>query len=517
MQLTTMDELLTRLALRYMYSSRKLQPFNKQKIAIMYPKYLLLAYLYFLLQLCTAQSSAALTIEPYTFKNRAGTEVEAELGSFQVPENRHTPEGKMLTLKFVRFKSTNPNPGVPIVYLAGGPGGSGISAASGSRFDLFMSMRSVADVIAFDQRGTGMSDGPPNYMVPINFPQDQPLTKELATPIIREAVKTANQYFKEQGTDLRGYTTNESADDLNTLRIALGAEKISLWGISYGSHLALTALKRHDEYIDRAIIAGVEGYDHTVKMPIDQQQLLVQIDHLLKDDPRTARAYPEFLGELEKLKEQLSKQPITVNANHPFLDQKVPVTVGKLDAQILIAGALRGPDNFKDLPFLVHQLLAGNHEVLAPYAFYTKVDRIRGMSLAMDIASGISPERRKLLEQQAKETILGDAINGHYFAGYDALKEELDAGPTFRAPFATDVPVLCISGTLDGRTPPGNAVETLQHLKNGYHLIIKGAGHSDPLFLSSPRIEEIMIDFMQGKPIEDEVIDLPPVEFTLPE
>ncbi|MEL6277201.1 MAG: alpha/beta hydrolase, partial [Bacteroidota bacterium] len=159
----------------------------------------------------------------------------------------------------------------------------------------------------------------------------------------------------------------------------------------------------------------------------------------------------------------------------------------------------------------------GNHTELSPYAFYTKAERIRGMSLAMDIASGLSPERRKQLEEQAKTTILGDAINGHYLASYDVLKEELDAGPEFRAPFACDVPVLCISGTLDGRTPPGNAIETLQHLKNGRHLLIRGAGHSDPLFLSSPRIEEIMIDFLHGKSVQDEVIELPPVEFTLPE
>ena len=43
--------------------------------------------------------------------------------------------------------------------IAGGPGGSGISTARGSRFPLFMAMREFGDVIAFDQRGVGQSQG----------------------------------------------------------------------------------------------------------------------------------------------------------------------------------------------------------------------------------------------------------------------------------------------------------------------------------------------------------------------
>jgi pimeloyl-ACP methyl ester carboxylesterase len=59
----------------------------------------------------------------------------------------------LIELAFVRFKSTAKNPGPPIVYLAGGSGGSGIGAARGSRFPLFMALREIADVIAFDQSG----------------------------------------------------------------------------------------------------------------------------------------------------------------------------------------------------------------------------------------------------------------------------------------------------------------------------------------------------------------------------
>ena len=47
------------------------------------------------------------------------------------------------------------------------------------------------------------------------------------------------------GVSPSGYTTVQSADDLEDLRRALGARKIDLWGISYGTHLAMAAMRRH--------------------------------------------------------------------------------------------------------------------------------------------------------------------------------------------------------------------------------------------------------------------------------
>jgi carboxypeptidase C (cathepsin A) len=57
--------------------------------------------------------------------------VDAEFGTLFVPEKRSDPESNLIELAFVRFKSTAKNPGPPIVYLTGGPGGSGIGAARG--------------------------------------------------------------------------------------------------------------------------------------------------------------------------------------------------------------------------------------------------------------------------------------------------------------------------------------------------------------------------------------------------
>ena len=101
--------------------------------------------------------AGTLKTKPYTFENSKGEKVAAEFGTLLVPEKRSDPNSNLIELAFVRFKSTAKNPGPPIVYLAGGPGGSGIFTAKGSRFPLFMALREIGDVIAFDQRGTGFS------------------------------------------------------------------------------------------------------------------------------------------------------------------------------------------------------------------------------------------------------------------------------------------------------------------------------------------------------------------------
>jgi len=271
-------------------------------------------------------ASPALKLTPHLFVAADGRETQAEMGEFVVPEKRNTPDGRKLTLRFVRFKSTNPNPGAPIVYLAGGPGGSGINAAKHTRYDLFLALRSVADVIAFEQRGTGLSDGPPKYPGFWVFDPATPMTEENVAPVIQKATRKAADFFANNGADLSAYNSNESADDLNDLRRALGVEKLSLWAISYGTHLALTTLKRHEGHLDRLVLAGVEGYDHTVKMPVDQQTLLTTIDGLLKADPKTAVVFPDFLGDVAKLIEQVGKEPVMVTSKHPITGDAVELS-----------------------------------------------------------------------------------------------------------------------------------------------------------------------------------------------
>src|SRR5688572_17963039 len=75
------------------------------------------------------------------FRHSGGVEVDAERGVFEVPEDRRDPGSRRIKLTYVRFASTAAKPGPPIIYLAGGPGGTGSGTAQAARFPIFMALR----------------------------------------------------------------------------------------------------------------------------------------------------------------------------------------------------------------------------------------------------------------------------------------------------------------------------------------------------------------------------------------
>ena len=77
------------------------------------------------------------------------------------------------------------------------------------------------------------------------------------------------------------------------MRKHLGAEKISLWGISYGSHLALAAMTAIPDEIDKVVIAIVEGLDQTAKLPSRTDTYFEQLaPFVYPDQPIVLRAMP---------------------------------------------------------------------------------------------------------------------------------------------------------------------------------------------------------------------------------
>ncbi|MFL6248866.1 MAG: alpha/beta hydrolase [Thermoanaerobaculia bacterium] len=441
---------------------------------------------------------------PYQFKANDGTVVDAEFGDFRVPENRAKSNSRMLTLQFTRFKSASPNPGPPIVYLAGGPGGAGTGAAMGTRFPLFMALREFGDVIAYDARGVHKSE--PNAECTEQFLIDpsKPLDRAKAGAVLADGMRRCADRLRKAGTDPGSLNTRESAADLNDLRIALGAKKLILWGISYGAHLGIATMRYHPEAVDRVILAGIEGPDDTYKLPSDQQSLMEEIARRVAHEGKN----PDLLASITKLMNQLEAHPKSADVTDPKTGEKHPFVVGKLDLQRMLGDMLFAPANFAEMPDLVAAMEKGDWSVLAAYAAGNRIPPLPSMmSVAMDCASGISAERKQRIAAEAKLTLLGDAINFPFPEICEGLGIP-DLGDQFRSPLVTNIPALLISGTLDGRTRPRQAEELRRTMPNAVTLVIEGAGHSDPLFLSSPKILETMKMFLRGEPIRERYIVL---------
>ena len=104
-------------------------------------------------------------------------------------------------------------------------------------------------------------------------------------------------------------------------------------------------------------------------------------------------------------------------------------------------------------------------------------------------------------------------LEGGFFAirGDDGVTyDPSNLGEAFRAPLRSDVPALFVSGTLDGRTPPANAVALLPGFSDAVHLLVRGASHDDELWLGNPKIAAHVAGFLAGRPVIDAELEVSP-------
>ena len=447
-----------------------------------------------------------LKLEPYTFISRANDSVLAEKGTFKVLEDRANQNSDSIALSFVRFKSTNPNPGSPIVYLSGGPGGSGSGTAKGNRFPLFMKLREVADVIAFDQRGTGLSHKLPNCPHVAVFEIDKPLSKSVYVERTTENIKKCLKHWQAENINLRAYNTNESAKDLEDLRKVLNTNKISFWGISYGSHLAFEYIRLYEAHIDKMVLASLEGSDETIKLPKNTQDFVFELAKKAESNYGSEVKYPNLNDKIIEVHKRLEDKPVisTYKNRRGKIDT---VGISNFELQSAVATFyLKNPKDSKRLPKLYSEMYEGDFSTVASDVVVMKryvLNGIRPMAFSMDMQSSISEERKKKVEAQIDSTILGSAIN---FLLYEWMTNlDFERLPNvFRIQKENNVNALLFSGTLDGRTYLSSGKAIAKKFKNGKHIIVENAGHD--LYMSSPAIGDMMLRFFKGEHIDNQTI-----------
>jgi pimeloyl-ACP methyl ester carboxylesterase len=450
-----------------------------------------------------------LTVEPYTFTTANGVKVDAERGTFEVPENRSDPGSRKIKISFVRFKSTSATPGDPIVYLAGGPGGTGTGTAQGPRFPIFMALREVSDVIAYDQRGTGLSQGMPSCVATPPFGLDTPVTRATIVPFYRERLAKCFDLWKAQGVDIDSYTTLENANDIEDLRRALGAKKLNLWGISYGSHLGLAFMKYHGGSVNRAVLSGIEGLDQTVKRPALTDAMFAYVQELIDTDPKANVLYPDLAGMMRRVHAKLNAEPAKVTFTPQGSSAPVTLTFDGFAVQLLASSSIADPPAIARLPMLYAELDRGVYERVAPmiWGLRQQTNAFRGMPEAMDVSSGATAARLQLVTREAETSLLADTLN-FPMPQVMGIRPQLDAGDAFRAPFKSDILALFISGTLDGRTYPDEAEEEIKGFRNRSRLVVENGGHN--IYEADQRVADAVLAYFKGQPTPTRIVMAPP-------
>lgn len=169
--------------------------------------------------------------------------------SLSVPLDRSGAVGGAITLSIERL-TKGPSPSQDaIVALAGGPGQAAIPLAQAAAHMMSGGLP-THDLIVFDQRGTGASD--PLECAALEGPSLKPAS--IGSVFERCALQI--------GPARGAYTSEETVADIESIRQAFGYRKLVLFGVSYGTKVALQYAERHPDEVEGLVLDSVVPTAH---------------------------------------------------------------------------------------------------------------------------------------------------------------------------------------------------------------------------------------------------------------
>jgi pimeloyl-ACP methyl ester carboxylesterase len=319
--------------------------------------------------------------------------------------------------------------------------------------------------------------------------------------------------LKRRSIDINGYNTEQNADDLNDLRVALGAKKINLLAFSYGTHLALAAARKYPAFIDNMVLIGTSGPNHMHHLPATYDKQIQQISDLASKDPAVNKEVPNMSKLLKTVLTKLEKDPVSVHIKEAKTNQQIEVRVGKFGLQMILRLDAGDSYDFINFPALLYGINKGDYNLLQEYVEkrYNQFNSGYGSGIGvMRLASGATQERYNQIIKEGKTALLGNAMNTPDIYGKN-FWGNIDLGDNFRATFKNNTRTLFVSGTMDSNTPPSNAEEIKKGFANSTHVLVKYAGHED--MLPNENVHKAMIEFYQGRKITSAIIQLPKPKF----
>jgi len=212
----------------------------------------------------SAPSTSAAPFVPASFDWKAcddsASTTAVQCSSLEVPYDYDNPSAGTFTLYVKLRPATDPSLRIGSMMVnPGGPGFGGSSLADDADYYFSSDLTDHFDIIAWDPRGTGKSTPAVNCVD--GYDQYFGLDSPPDTPEEKQALVDASQAFNDEcmansGEILPYISTQASATDMNSIRQALGEDKISYFGFSYGSELGATWATMFPQTVRAAVLDG---------------------------------------------------------------------------------------------------------------------------------------------------------------------------------------------------------------------------------------------------------------------
>jgi pimeloyl-ACP methyl ester carboxylesterase len=390
---------------------------------------------------------------------------------FRTPENPDAPDGRQLDLRVMIVPAIRPLPEPdPFVILVGGPG----QAATVDALQVvpaFERIRRDRDILLVDQRGTG-------ELSPFDceFTEDESL-QEASELLLERQARQLQDCLDTIDADARYYTTDLAVRDLDAIRDWLGYNALNLWGVSYGTRVALMYLKY---FPDRTRTVVIDGVAPPGILPLeaarDGKRALDTVFAACREEARCNSTFPELAEHYAELHERYL-EPVHVDLRDPNNGTVKDVELRGEYIEALLFQMLYSREAARLIPLFIEQLYAGN---LQPLTWVNNTSA--GINVPMHY-SVICSEDIPLI---APDELAAAATDDSVFV-YDLLvlprvetcnfwpKRTLPA--EFFEPVISDKPVLIFSATQDPVTPRRWGDRVAETLSNSMHLVAQGVGH----------------------------------------
>lgn len=418
--------------------------------------------------------------------------VDADCFEIAVPVDREDPNGETLTLSAARVPaSAREADAPPLVMLAGGPGQSALESFV-PHIRALEPVRRDHAIIVVDQRGTGESH-------PLDCPQDFEQMED--SP--EEAAAFARRCVESLEADPRHFTTSAAVADLEAVREALGLERWHVYGVSYGSRLALSYLRRHPDRVATMTLDGVVPADETLGPMIAPfaERAVHRMLARCEGSEACNEAFPSLEAGFDEMLAELDESPREVSLRHPLTFEPETIQLDRARVAQTLRFAAYQPNLLSIMPLLIHR--AANEDDWVPLAAqWLILGESMGDMLSLGLHySVVCSEDVPFIDEAG----LGPGNGSDGFFGADPVEllraacGEWPRGPVpddFHEPVASDRPVLLLSGELDPVTPPEWADQAADTLSNSRHLVLTGKGHN---VLHLGCMPFLMRDFLSSK------------------
>ncbi|MBX2884879.1 MAG: alpha/beta hydrolase [Granulosicoccus sp.] len=425
--------------------------------------------------------------------------VAAECANTVLPLDPADPDGDVIELSLARLSAySNQTSADALAFIAGGPGQSAIESYPGVQ-TAFDKIREHRDIYLIDQRGTGKSS-------PLLCPEA--VSSGAVLEFDAAAVKASASECRESlSLDPEFFTTSIAVQDLDSIRQRLGIDQWNLYGVSYGTRVALHYLRRFPDQVRTLILDAVVPPDVALgaTLALDAERAFDLMLKRCKADTACDARFPALGEKTRELIASLRESPVSVTFEN--------FQTGRLDSIEFTANHLTLTMRMMTyvsygtslLPTMLHDAYANQN--FAPLA---RQARQQSRSLESTIATGmhhavVCTEDQPWINFSEQEintlaaTYLGrDPINALMAMCHSWSPGVIDAD--FKEPVQSDKPVLLLSGEADPITPPAFAEQVAAHLPNSLHIVNPGQGHAQAWLGCTP---SIMARFVTTANVDD--------------